>query len=327
MLLRKLKSNNALNLFFIPVVVLAFWAKDLMHPVVDNYSLCEKNTILFAPIAKLLCNNPRAQIIISAILVMALSFLMQLINDRYTFIRIRSKLPSVLYAILLGGFVSMHTLHPVYFGAIFILFAINRLFTMFEQVKAYSAAFDVGFLLGIASLFCFNLIVLYPAFLIGTAVLSRKSQLREFIILTMGLVLSYLFAFSYAFLNDTLPEMWQTLTGNFSTSVNSFEGDPNLTIYLVVLIVFTVMASFDLLKQYDNKKISSRKYFTAFFCIFIFTLMGYVFLPTASYQILVVAAVPVAFLISNFFVFMKSRFWSEFLFALLLLSMIAMHFI
>lgn len=327
MLLRRLKSNNGINLFFIPVAVLAFWGKSLLHPFIYDYSFCENKNILFTPIAKLVGDEPLVHVGLSIVLVMALAFFMQLINDRYSFIRIRSKLPGVFFAIILGGFVGMHTLHPIYFSAIFILFAIYRLFSMFEKARAYSAVFDVGFLLGVSSLFCLNLIILLPAFLISVAVLSRETKLREFFILLLGFLLPFVFALSYAFLTDHFQETLDTFIQGITTPVNHLKANYALQGYLAVLVLYTLVSSMDILKQYDKKKISSRKYFTAFFWIFNFSLIGFTLVPAISQEMLVIAAIPVTFLISNFFVFMKRRFWGELLFTLLLLIVILMQFV
>jgi hypothetical protein len=326
MLLRRLKSNNGINLFFFPVAVLAFWAKSLLHPFVYDYSFYENKNILFTPIVKLVGDNPLAHVILSVVLVLILTFFMQLINDRYSFIRIRSKLPSVLFAIILGGFVGMHTLHPIYFGAIFVLFAIYRLFNMFEKTKAYSAIFDVGFILGVSSLFCLNLVILFPAFLISVAILSRETKFRELLILLLGFLLPFAFALSYAFLTNNFQETLNIFAQSITVPVNHFKTNYALQGYLAVLVLYTLLASMDILKQYDKKKISSRKYFSAFFWIFVFSLIGFTLVPATSQEMLVITAIPVTFLISNFFIFMKKRFWGELLFALLLLIVVFMQF-
>ena len=81
-----------------------------------------------------------------------------------------------------------------------------------------------------------------------------------------------------------------------------------------------------LLKQYDSKKVSSRKYFSIFFTIFVLGMLSFAFIPVTSQEMLVIIAIPVTYLISNLFVFMKSRFWSEVLFILLLGIVIFMQF-
>lgn len=326
MLLRRLKSNNGINLFFIPVAVLAFWANSLLHPSIYDYSSFENHSFLFAPIAKLVGHNPLLHVVVGIVLVIALSFVVQLINDRYSFIRIRSKLPSVLFPIILGGFIGMHTLHPVYFGAIFVLFAIYRLFSMFEKVKPYAAIFDVGIFLGVGSLFYSNIIILLPAFLIGVGILSRETKLREFIILLLGFVLPFIFTFSYAFVSDSFSQTFDVFIQSITTPVYHLKNNYALQVYLVVLLLYTVLASLDILKQYGEKKVSSRKYYSAFFWIFVFTLIGFIFVPATSREMLVITIIPLTFLISNLFVFKKSRFWSEFLFAVLLVVVIFMQF-
>ncbi len=325
MLLRRLKSNNAFNLIFIPLAVVALWMKSFLQPFIYEYSSCENTDLLFSPIAKLLGTNALLHVITGAVLCIALAFLMQLINSRYAFIRIRSKLPGVLFVIVISGFTALQTLHPVYLGALFMLLAIYRLFGVFEKSKPYSAVFDVGFLLGVSVLICLKLIVFFPAFVTGMVVLSRDTRWREFVLILLGFVLPFLFGASYAFLSDSLSVLVDNFIVGITKEISHFN-QPALRIYLGVLLFYTFIASIDVLKQYDKKKISSRKYFTAFFWIFIAALISYIFVPAVSQEILVVAMIPLTFLFSNFFVFMKRRFWGEFLFVLLILVVVVMQF-
>ncbi|MCY1721817.1 DUF6427 family protein [Prolixibacteraceae bacterium Z1-6] len=326
MILKRIKTNSGLNLFLIPVAALVFWIKNLVHPGIYDFSAYDSGNILFSPIFRLIGAHPFVHVLVSMLLVVALGFLMQLVNDRYSFIRIRSKLPSVLFVIIMGGFVDLHTLHPVYFGALFVLFAIDRLFGMFEKSRPYSIVFDVGFLISVASLFYFNLVLLFPAFLFSIAVLSREKKWREFVIYIFGFLLPFVFALSYAFWTDNLLESIDMFASNIINPVNHLAANYTLQAYLGVLVFFTVVGSIDILNQYDKKKISSRKYFSAFFWIFLFSLISFIFIPAASQEMLVITAIPVTFLIANFFVFMKKKFWGELLFTLLVASVIFMQF-
>ncbi len=326
MLLKRLKSNQSANLFFIPVAVIAFWMKSILNPFTCDLLVGEEASVLFAPIFNLIGNRPLLHVVLSALLVIGLAFLIQLINDRYSFIRIRSKLPGLLFVIVLGGFTEMHTLHPIYFGLFFVLFAILRLFSIFEKSKPYSAVFDAGLLLGISTLFYFNLIILFPAFLIGGALLSREWRWRSYVIFLLGLVLPFVFTFAYAALIEQFTEMFNGFKKSILSPANNFSLSKSWLLYLAVLVLYTLIASFDILKQYDKKKIASRKYFTVFFWIFIFSLISFLFIPGSSHEILIISAFPVTFLISNLFVFMRSRFWGELLFAVFLLTVIILQF-
>ncbi|MFW5823018.1 MAG: DUF6427 family protein, partial [Tangfeifania sp.] len=87
----------------------------------------------------------------------------------------------------------------------------------------------------------------------------------------------------------------------------------------------TLLGSIKIIQQYDSKKVSTRKFFTVFFLLFITSLAGFTFVPATSQEMLVITAIPVTFLVSNFFVFLKSRFWGELLFSLLLIIVITLQ--
>lgn len=317
MILRILKSNRQINFVLSPAIGLLFWVINLIHPQEYPYYLGENKNLLFTPLDYLLKDSPLLQSLLSLGLVIALAFMIQQVNSRYAFIRIRTMLPAPLFILLVAGFTQMHTLHPVFFAEIFLIFAIYRLFNIFDQTKPYSSAFDAGFWLGIGSLFYFNLILLLPAFIIGIAVLNREYHWRTFTIHLLGALLPWLFAFSYAILTEHFWQLLEMLEQNIFTANNHFKSNIPLQFFLGFLIFLTLLGSIKIIMQYDTKKVSSRKYFTIFFLIFIFSIASFIFVPATSQEMLVIMAIPVSYLISNLLVFMKSRFWSELIFSAL----------
>ncbi|HKI90650.1 MAG TPA: DUF6427 family protein [Draconibacterium sp.] len=327
MILRILKSNRPVNFVLFTIFGLLFWGANLLHPQEYPYYLGENKNLLFEPVYVILNKLPFLQNLISLVLAIALSFIVLQINNRYSFIRIRTVLPASLYILLIGGFSQLHTLHPVYFGAVFFLIAVYRLFDMFDRAKPYSAAFDAGFWLGIGSLFYFNLFLLLPTFLIGIAILSREYQWRPYLINLLGAFLPWFFAISYAVLTDHFLELLKTLEQNIITANNHFKSNIPLQVFLAFLILLTVLGSLKMVQQYDTKKVSSRKYFTFFFVVFIFSMLSFIFIPATSQEMLVIVAIPVCFLVSNFLAFMKSRFWSELIFTALFGMVIFMEIV
>lgn len=327
MILRTLKSNHSVNYLLFPILGIIFWLQSLINPQIYPFFTGESDNILYQPIANLLQNNALLQSITSLILVLILAFIAQLVNNRYNFIRIRTMLPAPLLIIILGGFTKIHTLHPVFFAAIFVLLAIYRFFNAFDKLKPYSTAFDTGFLLGIATLFYFNTFILLPAFLIGLGILSRDYRWRQFVLVVIGFLLPIIFAFSYAFLTDNFLELLKTFERSIISPNNHFKSNITLHIFLGYLILLTVIGSINIIQQYDSKKVSTRKYFTVFFFIFMFSLLSFTFVPATSHEMLVISAIPLTFLISNYFVFLKSRFWGELLFALLVILVFTLQII
>lgn len=326
MLLKRLKSNDLFNLFIIPIAIAAFWTRDFLNPSVYSFAPGEAENVFFIPIYRLTKDLPLLNVILSAVMTLLLALLVDLLISRYQFIRIRTRLPAVLFVILLGGFTGLHTLHPVYFGAVFVVLALFRLFGIFDQPKNYSGVFDVGILTGIGALFYWHIIMVLPAFMFGVLILSRGSNWRSYIVLLIGFLLPFIFAFSYFFYIDRFQEIIDLIVQSTITSIDNLKNNLPLQIYLGTLVLFTIISSIDIAQHYDSKKVSSRKYFTVLFFVFIMSLVSFVFVPATSQEMLVITSIPVTFLISNFLVFLKKRFWGELWFTVLLLIVVFLQF-
>lgn len=326
MILQVLKSNRSINLLLFPFFGILFWLKSLLHPFSYQFYPSESDSILFAPINNITENLDLINVIISLVFVILLATIMQVINDQFSFIRVRTKLPATLFIIIVSGFTKLHTFHPVFPAAIFLLFAIYSLFNTFEKTKPYSNIFNAGFLMAVGTLFYFNLIVLFPAFLIGITLLTRETNWREYMTLLIGFFVPFIFAFTHAIFTEQTLAMLKTFEENIVTPVNHFRSNIPLHIFLSILVLLTITGSIKILQQYDSKKISSRKYFMIFSFLFLFSILSFAFVPVTSQEMLIIISIPITYLISNLFVFMKSRFWSELLFILLLAMVIFMQF-
>ncbi len=327
MILRTLKSNRSVNYILFPLLGLLFWLKSFLKPQIYSFFPGEAAAPLYLPINNLISNSAFIQNVLAFFMLILLAFMAQQVNNRYDFIRVRTILPAPLLVIIISGFVNMHTLHPVYFAAAFVLMAIYRLFMAFDINKPYSATFDSGFLLGVGTLFYFNLLVLLPAFLIGIGILARDYRWREFVLMIVGYLLPLIFAMGFAIYNEQLLELLKTIEINFTTQNNHFKTNIPLQVLLGYLVLLTTIGSIKLIQQYDSKKVSTRKYFLIFFLVFLFSLAGFILVPGTSQEILIITAIPLTFLISNFFIFLKSRFWGEIIFSLLIFLVIAIQFL
>jgi hypothetical protein len=326
MILKLLKSNRSINLLLFPGIALLFWLKDLLHPFTYPFLPGKNNTVLFGIINQVTDGVNFVRVLLSLVLVVVIGVVVQALNNRYSFIYVRTKLPATLFIVIVSGFTQLHTLHPVYFATLFLLFALYNLFGTFEKPKPYANIFNTGLSLGIGTLFYLNLFILLPAFIAGIVILSHKNNWRYCVILLIGFILPAIFALSYAFITNRTPELFQTVANSFITPANYFHTHISLYIYFSFLILLTLTGSIKIMQQYDSKKVSTRKYFTIFLIIFILSILSYLLAPVTSQEMLIIAAVPVTYLISNFFVFMKSKFWSEFLFLILIGTAVFMQF-
>ena len=326
MILQIFKTSGPLNYILFVIIGVLFWISSLISPLPYFFFEGENNNILYSPIFKITAKVPFIQGLLSLLIVLFLAFLVQQINSRYALIKARTKLPMAIYIIIVGGFTTMHTLHPVFFGAIFLLFGINSLFSIFNNPNPQTDIFNAGLFIAIGTFFYFNLIVILPAFLIAISILRRERKWREFLILIIGFIIPALFALSYAFFTDQLNDVFLTFHKNIFSRVNHFKTNYPLHGFLALLVLLTIIGSIKIIQQYDSRKVSTRKYYLVLFFIFIFSMISFVFIPATSQEMLVVAVLPVTFLISNLFVSIESGFWRELLFTLLLGTAIFMQF-
>jgi len=99
-----------------------------------------------------------------------------------------------------------------------------------------------------------------------------------------------------------------------------------MQIYVGFLALLTFLGSFFLIAQYDGKKISSRRYFKAFFWIFLISVILILANPAVSEEIIIILAIPLTYLISNYLIFIKKPIWGEVFLYLLVAGVIALQF-
>ena len=326
MILRLLKTNQAYHFILIPVIVLGLWFRSYIHPEWFPFFEGENEMFLFKPIAHLFSGSVLANNLFSMLLVVLLSFFILRLNTAYAFIRIRTFLPSNIFVLIVSGLLTMHSLHPVYFALLFLMLSVNCIFQSYEKKKFHNNAFDAGFFIGIGSLFYFNLIFFFPVSWIGFLLIKKRPEWRNFALPVLGAFVPWLFAWSYYFLTNQSNIFFDTISTNFITDNHFLRGNISVQIYLGFLVLLTLLGSVFLLNQYDEKKISTRKYFQIFFLIFLIAFVLLLAVPAVSKEILIIMALPLTFLISNYLIYLKRKFWSNLFMYLFIALIIYMQF-
>ncbi len=311
MILRLLKSNQAYHFILIPLIVAILWIRSLILPEFFHFYQGENSMLLYQPIHALLGQSAFANNFVALIFVVLLAFIIIQLNTNYAFIRIRTFLPANIFVLIVSGLLAMHTLHPVYFGLLFLLLSVNRIFQSSERSKVFSNAFDAGFLLGIGSLFYFNLIFYFPIIWVGFSIIRKRTEWRNYVLPVLGILLPWFLAYSYYFLFSDTSLMLESINQNFLSRNKLFIENIPLVIFIGFLIFSTLLSSIFLLSQYDEKKINTRKYFQIFFLIFIISLVLLAAVPSVSQEILIIMAFPLTCLVANYLIFMKRQFWGN----------------
>ena len=326
MFLRILKTNQAYNLILIPIIGVLLWAVSIISPELYNYFSGETQLPFFNAVFNLTRNSPIIQTLLSLILLMFSAFIIQRLNLKFAIIRKRTLLPSAYFIILVSAIKNLHVLHPVYFALFFLLLAFYRMFQAYEEKNIYSISFDIGFLFGIASLFYFNILFAFPAMMISFINIKKEFSFRYLILNILGLLLPWIFSFSYYFFFDRINEFIQIISQNIFTENTILKKDIPMQLLIGYQVFLIIISSLNLLKFFDTKKVSTRRFFVSFFWLFIFLFLCILILPSVSIEIFILMSVPVTFLVSNFLVYLKNRFWGEIIFAIFIGLSVYMQF-
>lgn len=149
----------------------------------------------------------------------------------FAFILIRNRaynesnyLPAFVFGVICFFSFDMLSLSRELFASTFLLLALNNIFKEIEfKVQRDEIVFNIGFYLGIASLFIFS----YTVFLIGSLVILftfARITLRKSLLLTFGFAFPHLVLISVYYFRDGLPEFVQDFYG------------PNFTFHSVNLV-------------------------------------------------------------------------------------------
>jgi len=327
MLLKTLKSNQTFHFLLIPLVAGALWIKSFLNPMLFPFYTGEDSMLLYQPINALIGKNTVASNIFALVFIILLAFLILKLNVQYTFIRVRTVLPSILFILITSGLHELHAMHPIYPAALFLILTIDRIFNAYDKEVIHSNAFEAGIFLAIGSLFYLNLVFFFPFLWIGFLIIKPKVNWREYILSTLGFILPWLAALAYYAGTGQSDDLIGVLKENISSHQSFLVGNLPIHIYLGFLGFLTLLASFLILSQYDGKKISSRKYFKAFFWIFLMSCILIVANPAVSQDIIVLLAIPLTYLISNYLIYMKRPIWGEIYLSILTAGVIYLQFI
>jgi len=327
MLLKTLKSNQTFHFLLIPFIAAALWFKSFMNPALFPFYSGEDMMLLYQPINALIGKSTIVSDIFALTFIILLAFLILKLNVQYTFIRVRTVLPSILFILITSGLHELHAMHPVYPAALFLILTVDRIFNSYDKEVIHSNAFEAGIFLAIGSLFYLNLVFFFPFLWIGFIILKQKVNWREFILTTLGFIFPWLAALAFYAATGQTDELMVTLKSNLSLHQSFLKGNLPIQIYMGFLVLLTLLASFLILSQYDGKKISSRKYFKAFFWIFLISCILIAANPAVSQEIIILLAIPLTYLISNYLIYMKRQIWGEIFLYILTAGVIYLQFV
>jgi len=210
-------------------------------------------------------------------------------------------------------------------ASVFLILAIRRIVDSYRKPGTAYNYFDASLLLGVGSLFYANLVWFGVLAFIGIAIL-RTWNIKEFVISLIGLITPALFTIGYYYVTgrDIL-----SLTDILYYNLFAETGEYNLSgIVFGVLApagVILLIGLFYLLSQLNTKKIKAGKTFSLLIWALVISFTVYFLVPSASFELIIIASVPISYILAHYFIFRRKKLLPEIFFAALFLIVIFMQ--
>lgn len=326
MILKSFKRTGPGTIFLIIMVFFIVWsgtfivAKGQMGLYFDIDPMP-----FYGIISSLTGTHPLPGIILAMTLTALMAFLMVSLNTSLFFINERTFLPALFYTMLTGLFPQYQVLNPAIFAAVFLMMAIKRVMEAYRvQGIAYSF-YDAGLLIGIGSLFYANLIWFGLVTIIGVLLL-RTVNFREMLLSILGIATPFVLgAGLYYSIGKAPADFFSLLHYNLLGKDFVFALIPPGIAGLIFSSLLVLASLLQLFAQLGSKKIQSRKMFSMLIWILVISVLIFLILPSVSVEMIYIGAIPVSYLLTNYFIFLKRKVLPEILFGLFFLLIVSIQ--
>lgn len=305
---------------FIPLLGIMLWLGPLLNASKIGLLSDQIKLPLYDTLFGYLQSIEFAQKLFAFMLVLAIAFLLVRLNTRFIIINNRTYLPAIVYILLVSGIPDIQKLNPALISTFLILIIIEQVLDSYRFESLFYGFFTAAFFLGVGCLiypfFAFYLITLWAGI-----ILLRKFNWREWMFTILGFITPILFAFSYYYILEDKPAfVFEQFVPFFQHSYDFPGFTPQVYVFLGIVTFVMLIASQFLLQAYSARKILSRRAYSLLLWVFLNSLALFFVVEQASVEVIYIAAIPLAFLLSNYWTFVKATFWGNLFLFLLLLS-------
>ena len=235
--------------------------------------------------------------------------------------------PGVFYVLTCCLLPDFLYLSPVLIGNTFILISLSQLFSIYKIASCADRIFNVGFWIGVASLFYAPFIFCFILMNAGLNIL-RAYNLKERLTAIVGMAMPFFLAGFYYFLVDGYSYFWENQFGknfsflSFGGDVSGWEGYVKILLFLILIIYVFINNSTYMAKR----NIQAQKKISILYWVLTSCLFGAAFQKNLAFEHFISFApalgVFLAFTFTNF-----KRQWAESIHFLIFLAALALQLI
>ena len=327
MLISFFKKSFVVQYIVLLVIHGLLWLPAFMAPENFQHSFSASPTPGSIMLHWLLDGHPLAAIILAFLLILFSGIVLNftLINNGLA--GKNSLITALLFYMLAAHQPWLLQMHEGLIPAFILIFIMYLIFDLYTREEAYSHVFHAGFLLAMATLFYFPM-VLFILMVFFTFIVYRLFKWCEWVILIFGFLTIYIFVFTTYFWFDQLPGLLGWLDSGFQHIhlLQLPSSDVLGYIIEVSLILLFGMAFFVSGSHLNEKVISIRKRYWAIIWVFIFSLLSFVFSGERSGFHLLILALPMTCIFAFYLSEIRKGFWANILLLIMLFLIVINNF-
>lgn len=311
--------------FFLAILIFVFWSGQLGTPPLPIPCV----TPLEASLDAMVANNILITQILTAALVFVISLAITRITIRNVIFLERTYMPALIFLVISSGYYnSLFSFRPL-LATLALTFSISAMARSYSRKSLASGDYVVsGFWFGCGIVLFFPAIMVLPILFIGL-ILFRFWDIREWVSAIAGLLMPIATSLMIYLLSGVdMQLLWSGIV-SFSTTYSGGILSPIRGINLlqwtfigiiVVLLILSVISFFIQRKNYSVKPYINYLFFIWFAIIVI---LGGTLLPLRTIYLLPIVALPLSVILPSFFNGRKATFLSNFLYAMFIITAIA----
>ncbi len=312
MLLRLVKSTSASVYILLPIAGAAIWWRSFI--TADTYMFAFDNapTLLYSYLENLIPQGTLFSRITAFVLLLLQGFYLLRFNSSFIFLKQRTLLPAILFIISVSCIVPLQRMHPLLIGNFFLLFALHSILLSYKAERLSYKIFESSFLLALGSMFYFYLVFFIPIIWIGLLML-RPGIWREWVFSVLGFLVPWgiFLAIDYA-TTLSITNVTENIRQGFLPGNIYSHWTVEILIFLSFKFLLSLIAILYVTGNIKRKKVLVRKIFLFNLWVFIITVAVFILVRQSGMELLLTAAAPVSFLLSEYLLSLRSESWGNF---------------
>lgn len=235
-------------------------------------------------------------------------------------------IPGLIYILVTSCFKEFLHLSPVLVANTFFLIALYNLFDTYKKTSCADLLFNTGLWLGIASLFYMPYLYFIVFCFIAINIL-RSANLKEYLIVLNGLMVTYFLAGVYFFWQDQLPWFFeQQFHRQAGFIIPHLKWDNAAGIPAGIFLTLILFTLFNAGSYTYKQNISTQKFISVLFLALFFGGVVVLFQQQISLDNLLITAIPVGIFLGITFSSIRNRLAGEMFHLILFTAVILTHY-